>query len=190
VRYVKNTHGRNRVSITLINDDFNDIFSKIYCVKNWKIFFGDKTKLHTNIRLNNKDLCDFFRNYNYENKTYCSFEKVWNDIPIEYRGYFLRGYTDGDGCIYYNYKYNKITTKNISWVAHSKYDYSFLCNFLTSMNIIYHQFHSQTHKRIMISNYSDIMKICDFIYPDFTFGLTRKYKKYQFIKEYYEQKRS
>lgn len=186
---IKNTKNRNRVSITLINEDYNNIFSKINCIQNWQKYNHDSLKKHTNVRLNNKELCNFFKKYDYENKTYCSFSKIWKNIPENFHGYFLRGYTDGDGHIYYNFTKNKITTKRIAWTAHSEYDYSFFCNYLDQLNIKY-CLHKNIHsKNLIISRYDDILKIGNIIYNDFNFGLQRKYDKFKFIKNYYEQKR-
>lgn len=102
-------------------------------------------------------------------------------VPKELISHFVRGYLDGDGCIYFK---GKICKADIV----STYDF---CNSLKdiiieTLNIhvgIYKCSNNEITKRLTIGGRNQVKTFLDWIYKDADMYLERKYNKY--INEYY-----
>lgn len=117
-------------------------------------------------------------------------KKIIEYIPSDKLKYFFRGYSDGDGCFYYNSKqhlrqYHISSTYNTDWDS--------VIEFFNSINISFRlNKRIQTRKegkfssssKIMVSNQKEITKLIEYLYDDFEqnkIGLIRKYDKAQEI---------
>lgn len=142
------------------------------------------------ITTSNRNLVDFLIENDYDKKSKISPDKILSKIPEEYKSYFFRGYSDGDGC-FYNYKNNQ------QYIIASTYeqDWVFMKNIFKKLNIFYTIKRSKiitkkgknsNSSQIRITNKNDVDLFGDYIYNnDINFdniGLLRKYEKYTNIK--------
>lgn len=127
----------------------------------------------------NKKLYEYLESQMYHTKSYTS-PIILNNIPSELRNYWWRGYSDADGCIYYekNYKFAQYTISSTieqDWSA---------CEALLKSLDIKHKIQLMKRVRgnqssIRVTNVRGILKICKYIYSGKDFGLKRKKDKYE-----------
>jgi intein-encoded DNA endonuclease-like protein len=103
-------------------------------------------------------------------------------IPLEYFSHFLRGYFDGDGCIYTSVpKGRKSTRLRVIFSSGSKAFLSELSSLLAYILPIKPlHFYRTTGAYNLMANGGDSLKILDYMYADLGSSpyLTRKYSKY------------
>lgn len=90
---------------TLDADYYFPIFQKLN--KKWKISYRKQPlndKITGRIDLSDKILWEFLKVNDYDIKSYNPPTKILSIIPKQYHSCFIRGWVDGDGCFYYNYK--------------------------------------------------------------------------------------
>lgn len=140
-----------------------------------------KRKGNTFIRGSDKEFKDFLLEHDYKNKSQVSFKKIYELIPTENKKYFLRGYFDGDGCIY-------ISNSTIQFHVSSTIDqdWSVLEEIFKKLSISYKitkrvQNSNSRSSKIQCTNTEDILKLLSYVYDNFEvdkIGLDRKYQKY------------
>lgn len=109
-------------------------------------------------------------------------------IPDNLLSHFIRGYFDGDGCIYYDNKRSKCTTQTVG----TRDFCDKLSNVLSSINCK----HSIKHPKICHENTVIIQTggnkssliFLSWLYQDAKFYMRRKYQKYLDFKEKYSSK--
>lgn len=125
------------------------------------------------------DLRDFLISLGYKEKSYVSHKKIMEFIPKENLPYWMRGYTDGDACFYYNEKYK---TRQITIASTYEQDWTYLIEFLSELGI-----KSIAQKTLLENSKSSKLRLCgrenalhfgNFVYSGIQFGLERKYHKY------------
>jgi len=132
-----------------------------------------KRQKSTIIRVSNKNLYSFLVEFNYLNKKNQSFKKILEYIPIKLQKYFIRGYFDGDGCIFSN--------KNegyINFASTYEQDWEFLLNYLSKFEISTYVIKRKEGGSILIS--SKKLSIINFFknfYSEDNIYLKRKYDK-------------
>ena len=164
--------------------NISNIFLKI---GKWNLYNYEKFDKRTNknyysstICTTNKFLYKFLENNDYKQKSYISADKILNKIPDKLKHHFFRGYSDADGCYYYN---TKTTTKQYSITSTKEQNWSFMINIFEKLNIKYSLRILKTYSQIRIVNKSDILKYAEYLYQDsINIRLERKYEKYIFIK--------
>lgn len=182
---------RNRVLISLLENDIIDILDIFIKVGKWNITYSnnEKRNYRNQIRLDISD--SIFKNFLLENdfieKSFKSPDKIISIIPENNLKYFIRGISDGDGCFYYN---KKQYTRQFTIASTYDQDWSYIINILNNIGCGFKI--EKTNKEnskssiIRITN-KDILKLGHFIYDDF-FGLSRKYEKFKLIEDSYDIK--
>lgn len=102
-----------------------------------------------------------------------------NVVPKEFRNHFIRGYFDGDGCIYGNTPKNGVCVKlsivgtcdMLNGIQHE------LLNYKIPVNPIMNA--KGNAYEIFIYGYDDIIKIFDLFYSNSSICLERKYEKFK-----------
>lgn len=95
---------------------------------------GIKRKPQSSFYFSNHKLYNLMCSLDYINKSYKSFEKVFNYLPLEFHKYFIRGYFDGDGCIYLM----KTRTTAQLWIGSTyEQDWDFFLNYFKLLNITF-----------------------------------------------------
>ena len=185
------------ISTTINIKDSSDIKNIFDKTGNWSFYSYKKYDKRTTkkydsftITTSNKNIVNFLIENDYNEKSKLSPDKILSKIPSEYKSYFFRGYSDGDGC-FYKYK------NNHQYIITSTYeqDWSFMKIILNELKIIFNIKKSNNtnkegkiskYSQILITNKNDIDIFGDYIYKDNiefdNVGLYRKYEKYLDIK--------
>ena len=86
--------------------DIKRIFEKTgdWCFYNCNKFDKRTNRHYTNftITTSNRHIVDFLIENDYDKKSIVSPNKILSKIPDDYKSYFFRGISDGDGCFYKN----------------------------------------------------------------------------------------
>lgn len=104
------------------------------------------------------------------------------NIPKELIRHFIRGYFDGDGCIYVR-KNTKNSNCSCSITSSSQLIIKQIYNILLNNNIkSFIRQHKPTYSTVNIDNRLESLKFLDYIYKDCSIYMNRKYNKYLEIK--------
>lgn len=180
---VQTTNNAYTMSLKLKSDDqyilekFRDIMSPSSPIKTTNV------GKYSYFRINQKQVCEQLISHGcVPNKSLIlQFPKT---VPQELIRHFLRGYSDGDGCIYKNRFKNKKTINTIWKIISTKQ----FCQ--QSAKIIKEQLDincSQSLSRpktnqitttLSVGGNQQVKKLLDWMYQDATIYLTRKYEKY------------
>lgn len=149
----------------------------------------------THIYLSDKSLKDFMLESDFNKKSFSNFEKIYSIIPKTLKKYFLRGYIDGDGCIYYNhirylYQFNISSCINQDWSSLEKIFKILEVKYTVTLR---EQKNSNNkiskYSKIQLNRYKDIIKFLSIVYKGYEkdkIGLKRKYNKYIEIRNYHK----
>lgn len=184
----------NGISIECIEGDM-DYFYKIFqTTGNYGFYTRNRInrKTQKTIACSSKELSIFLKENDYTIKSNSSPTKILDKIPIHLKKYFFIGWSDGDGCFYYNE--NQYVTQ---YVMSGSYDQdwsslSIQCEKLSvkfKINRIITKL-GHKHSSFRISNMSDTIKFGDFLYENYKIGLKRKYDKFNLIKDYFMKRKS
>ncbi len=110
-----------------------------------------------------------------QNKTY-NLIYPYNLIPEDYVNHYIRGYFDGDGCIFKNMR-NNIVTPRITFVGASLPYLEGLKQILKIDNKICPVLNTK-HYNIYIGKCEEVIRIMDWLYKKATIFLDRKKEKY------------
>jgi DNA-binding transcriptional regulator WhiA len=100
-------------------------------------------------------------------------------LDIQYIPAFIRGYFDGDGCIYYGTKKETTSSQAVSLIGTENMLKTIQKHSKVFVNSLNHD--SRHHKNcfsMRINKTQDILKFLDYMYKDSTIHLDRKYEKY------------
>ena len=102
--HIKKYKSANTIKINISTKDFEELKKVFDKTGKWKYYHYTRKEGYksTTITTNNRIIFDFLHKLDYINKSICSPEKVLKKIPIELHPYFFRGFSDGDGCFFYN----------------------------------------------------------------------------------------
>ncbi len=92
-------------------------------------------------------------------------------VPEEYMSHFIRGYFDGDGCVYENKNFVNIVGGSLEFME-SLFHVFENQNFEPILKIFYN------HYRVYISGSRNVKKFSDWIYNDKQLFLHRKYERF------------
>jgi len=183
--HLNNKSQRHRIEIEAVWDD-------LVCLK--KLFKGWTIKTRSRINRKkqmtyitcNKVLYHFLKSMDYTDKNYKSADKIISYLKQKNNDllrFWLLGYLDGDGCVYFNKKRN---LRQISFSSGFNQDWNFLSIILNNLNINFKIY--KNHLKKSNSKYSclrfcgknNCIKFLNYLYPQgFEFGLKRKYCKLQ-----------
>ena len=182
------TNDNRHIIIRLINEDMKKLKNifELVGINNYKIIdmikYGNFKPIGQ-INMNNVKLGKLFYNYGFKEKSIISPNKLLKNIPGKLQHYFFRGLIDGDGCFYINKKYY---TYQFILASTINQDWSYMVNLCNILGINYRIDKRDTLKSkssaFRICRKKDVIKLGDYIYNDFTFGLNRKYQKFLKIK--------
>lgn len=128
---------------------------------------------------------DFLFENDYKYKSLKTPEKIYSKIPEKYKKYFLLGWSDGDGCFYFNVKTNRI---EYTVAGSYEQDWSLLEKIFRENGITNYRVKRKIMKngnkysiiRILAGDQIKLLK--NILYTDgFTFGLKRKFEKLEKI---------
>jgi len=148
-----------------------------------------KRKEQLTIYISNKNLYKYLDSVGYKDK---NIPLILKDIPEENRKYWWRGYTDGDGCFYFNLKQRH---KDFFYTSYYDQDWSFVEKLFISLNIDYKIVNTKSKKsscsRIIIKKDENVIKFGNFIYDGYEsdcIGYNRKFEKFNSIKNWKSDK--
>lgn len=107
------------------------------------------------------------------------------NVPEKYLSHFIRGYFDGDGCLYHSkdFQHNEMTIASCSFNILKQIETILINNsILTNKNYICTNKNNKCGY-LRIRNKKEIITFCKFIYKNSTIRLERKYIKYKLIKK-------
>lgn len=175
-------------SIEIMNKDYCDI--KDLFILLGKFSFHSRQRpnrqLQTAVVYSNALLGLSLKNYGYKTNRKSFPNKLLNNISTEFRHYWWRGFSDGDGCFYINKKnytrhYSMCACFDFNWLETKK-----LFNKLGIKYKIAKRIQKPSkHSVIRISNRGDIVKLGNYLYQNYPkdgIGLKRKYSKFLEIK--------
>jgi intein-encoded DNA endonuclease-like protein len=180
----------NNLSIEVVTSDaieLKGIFKKI-----GKFAYYDRHRINatrnykpqTKIDISNKKLQEFLTFYNFRNKSKSSFSDIFHFLPEELRRHFIRGYFDGDGCIYVNLK-NKCNQLSIA--STFEQDWSFIIDYFKSKGMVFKKTQRLHRSEKGVVSKSSQIRItskasCIVFYNNFirdVEGLSRKTQKFE-----------
>lgn len=174
---------RKEMRVEIVDDDMADIKNVFDTTGKWYFITRNRKnrKPQTTASGNNAKLCDYLYEKDYKEKSTVSPKKIIESIPKNFIKYFLRGWSDGDGCFYTNG-----TTRQFSICGSYEQDWTFIEQIFKENDIDY-KIQRRTHKTgkfsvIRIWNKKSLINLSKTLYQDYDdIGLKRKYDKCQEI---------
>lgn len=182
---------RNRVNVKMQSNDISDIEWIFDKLGKW-----NKDIYDTCIRVSKSDKTfkKFLIDNDYDKKSAVSPDKVLSIIPEDNVKYFIRGIFDGDGCFFFK-RYDKDSISRVAFISSSyEQDWTYMINLCNKIGCKYYvrqvvNRKKEDHKSSCFKlSCGDIIRFGNYIYDD-NFGLTRKYEKFNEIKESYTYKK-
>jgi hypothetical protein len=149
-----------------------------------------KNKPTAIIATNNKILHAFLGKNGYLNKTTESPDKILKKIPKKLHCYFYLGWSDGDGCFYFNKKnyLNQFIIAS-SW----EQDWSSMIDLCKKLDIEYRiqvvKRKKGNYSQFQINKMKHIAVLGDYLYGGIEIGLPRKYNKFMEMLNFYNSKK-
>lgn len=183
------------VTLTCIKEDLEIIKPVFETIGSWGYFYrtprGCKNqKEQLTIYNSNKDLYNYLMECGYGRKSWCSANLILNNIPNNLKKYWWRGYSDGDGCFYTTKFYQFFITSGISQ------DWSFMVDLSKELNVNYKILQKTvkagSYSRFMLTGIKNLLAFGSYIYDTYEtdkIGFYRKFKKYQEVVEWKENKK-
>ena len=195
---INELHNKNKkptlnLELTLCKSDENHLNKLKNClmsdvpIKYRKTKFNDKEYDSCRITINCTKLCrDLIRLKCIPNKTYDIKFPTFDIVPHEYMRDFIRGYFDGDGCIYINEKRIQINFTGMFDMLKGISDFLISEKILRVLPKIYKDKRSNA-QQMYIYGKDSIKEILDYLYKNCNIYLDRKYQKYiEYYKDYKE----
>lgn len=175
---------RNTIDITLKNDDkqilediSNWLYGGVFITTRESREYGDyKCSKQCRFLMTSKKIANQFRQHGLvEAKT---FKITLPELPVNLYSHFIRGYFDGDGCLYIGNNNRVTLTSNYMFCEQ-------LSHYISNALLINANVNDKTENVgiVSISGNKQIKKFLDWIYCDADLKLNRKYKLY--LNEYY-----
>lgn len=173
---------RNRIAIEVLAEDSVQIESLFSQTGKWTVQERTRSgrKKQRCISTHNKYLCNLLCSWNYNNKKLLP-PILLNYLPSELLPHWLRGYFDGDGCLYTQEKHYLC---QCSFAGHYDQDWEFLSKICQSLAASYRVIKSESkkghrHSRLLLCGKNNVRKLLDYIYTNSDgIRLKRKHDKY------------
>lgn len=179
-----------KLALEVVSEDFKDF--KVPLESLGKIIISTRNrpnrKPQTCGLISNYGLCEWLSTMDYHTKSLDSPHKILTHLDTIYHRDFIRGWLDGDGCIYYNIQ-NKCCQISIS--GQYEQDWKLLSSYLQSLNISHNirrleNKKHQKHSILMITGIKNVKSIINHVYHNNDLPkLERKFKKAQEILKYF-----
>lgn len=183
--YISSNTKRKFIRIELCAPDMDNLTSIFEATGKWGFCRRQRANRQEQVsaECNNAKLVDFLFEHNYDTKSVSS-PTIMNVIPEHLQKYFLRGWSDGDGCFYSRDRTSQFTVAgsyNQDWSLIEKYfnDRDIRCKASSKISKLGHGC-----SYVRLSNQIDIIKLGNILYEN-TYdgiGLERKFSKYLEIK--------
>lgn len=186
--YVLSNTTQNRLSFTIVKEDFDEIIPIFNSFGRWNVRFyqppGNRRVVGIG-EISNKPIVDFLMKHNYHAKSFKSACSILEVIPENLRYLWFRGLFDADGGIYFNPSGQHIKV-NIS--SGYEQDWTYMEKIFKTIELTHYRINRRISKNgnkssnVEITKRSEIINFLDYIYSNREndlFGLTRKYEKYQ-----------
>jgi hypothetical protein len=187
------TKKHNSIQIECVKEDINYFYPIFKTTGDYSLTFRHRENRREQgcIYCSSVEVANFLKMNDYLIKSKTTPSKILNIIPKELHSYFFLGWSDGDGCFYYN------NTKSlIQYVISGSYEQNWeslttLCDTLGIEYKIDKFITKKNHKysRFLIAKNIDILKFGNYIYQDLKLGLPRKIQKFKDITEYILEKK-
>jgi len=187
--YHKNYHYKISTSIKKIDG----IILKNIFFKTGKWSISERKKYTTDTRnnsaqlkisTNNKHLYKLLEKYGYRNKQ--NAKNITKKIPKTLLHYWWRGYFDGDGCVFYSQKTGYKTSVSISGPYDTNWEFaeSLFDNLGIKYSINRRHSKNGSSSNIIAYQREHVNIFGEYLYRGELFGLIRKYKRFQNIKNF------
>lgn len=175
----------NKVTVEIISKDF--IYLEPIVNKVGKFTFFSRKKIsqfrkpQCGFTVTNRIFFNFLLSLGYGDKSYHSHKNILEFIPEHLKSFWLRGFFDADGCIYYN-KENYCLQS--TFCSSYEQDWSFFSDYLTSNNIkntiIYRNYKKTKHSVVRIIGKKNNLNLFNLLYENqkYDFGYKRKFDKF------------
>lgn len=183
----------NTVSISLQEEDryiLDKINSEIG--SNRPLLFIDYKKKNNNYKnqyrlfIASKYICNVLNNYGM-----CKAKSLVLNFPEclteEFYPHFIRGYFDGDGCVYYDKKRNKYHVQILGTKQFCQKLSELLCVIDCKHHITHAKHHNENTIVLEMCGNKSSFKFLSWIYQDAEMYLTRKYSKYISLNKMYNE---
>jgi len=184
----------NSITIECVKEDINFFYPVFKETGEYNLYYRHRKnrKEQGIINCSSYELSNFLKDNDYLEKSMLSPYKILSKIPENLIHYFYLGWSDGDGCFYYNTK--KTLIQFIISGSHEQ-DWSSLINICEKLKIKYKIDRFITNKnnkysRFLIHRNEDILKFGNFLYLGKKIGLSRKFEKFCDIKYYILERKS
>lgn len=182
----------NSIRIEILETDFNVLESIFDKLTHFTKFSRPSRMTSNNVHHQNQkgvtaqniELIKFLISLDYDNKSNISHQRAIEYIPLKYQHFWLRGFFDADGCIYYNHKWN---LKQFSLASSYEQDWLYLTD-IFHQNKVKAKYKQKTqgknkHSVLTGSGHINCLNLFDLLYPSriYDFGLKRKYDKFKII---------
>lgn len=141
------------------------------------------------IRFSSKVVAEFLKEHDFQIKSITTPIKILNIIPKSLQKYFYLGWSDGDGCFYYNHKH---TLHQFTLAGSYNQNWGAMIDLCEKLNIKYHikQWITDVGRSssFRICKISDIVVFGNYLYCDHNFGMIRKKQIFDFIVKYYNER--
>lgn len=157
--------------------EIKDVFGSI---GEWTVGSFEKSnrKKMMHFEVWDKHFYDLLQRNDYGLKSSRSPSKILAFIDKKYHHYFWRGYFDGDGCFY------KITAGVSGSIEQDWSDFITLLNTLhIGFRLLKYNLKTGKSSRVVIVNYTNLLKLGNYLYRGENFGFSRKRDRFLFIIE-------
>lgn len=141
-----------------------------------KSFIKDKKYNHVYLSINSKTLSSKLREYDLFSNKSLSMGNIIKYIPLPLVPHFLRGYCDGDGCIFYGKRYKSGTKYNVIIIGTKEFLETSFCVHCKTNNTLY-KYKTCEMYAFRISKKEYVDNFIDYIYKDSIIHSDRKYKR-------------
>lgn len=185
--YLNNKSQSHRIVVSIVKEDFDNLRNVFFKVGKWNIYERQREgrRLASSFITSNFVIYDFLKRNDYEikNTAQANALKILHYIPDDLKKYWWRGYFDGDGWFYYNFKHY---ANQLGLSGHYEQNWEFAEKKFNSFGIKYKIKRVKNEKNkysvFLVTNKRGCYNFFKYIYPDFDYdgiGLIRKFDKFR-----------
>jgi hypothetical protein len=182
----------NSITLECVKDDVDVFYPIFQTTGEYGLYVRERKnrRIQGIITCCSLELSRFLKENDYNIKSISTPSKILSKIPDDLKYYFFLGWSDGDGCFYFN---EDQSTVQFTMSGTYEQDWSILSDKCNELKIEYRIDQIITKKNYKSSSFrickgNDVIKFGDYIYNTSNFGLLRKRDKYYLIKKYLDTK--
>lgn len=169
-----------------LEEDFTQLKDIFLKTGDWNVNFRTRTGCRpvVMVHTHSKVFYEFLQSMDYKIKTGCSPHKILHLIPENLHPYWFRGFSDADGCFYFN---SKQYIRQFSIGGTYNQDWQFMIDLSKKLGILKFDIGQSKTKNGNSSHFrytskSTVVTFGDYIYKNYDgMGLKRKYDKFMLI---------